>query len=334
MAQLYYPRMIAASNGYGRIRIDYRQIVASAFPRWTDEMLPKDEEILRYFKEYAHNRLIFLYTSAGQLWGQWDAKQGTFGKYQTVADKRSPSPPEEEFKTWLEQNRSHSNKTSVAMTHFELSIPAEILPQGSGKLREGLGEVGDGVGVGEGIGKRVTCKVKRRSPQKPAEVLPMDSWHSRIKSMIQNAWSEQNGGVECPWGAADGAQLKAVRDRSPGWVDGQYAQCLANLYASIGFPRSKLPFEFLPRLCSFLSGPRNEFNQEKVNGAGTSKGDRKAADISKTTREVFGGSGVVHGNDPACLQVKAASAGVGTVAGHSQGLLVSGVQSGNDPPDK
>ena len=107
---------------------------------------------------------------------------------------------------------------------------------------------------------------KKPSPQKPAEVLPQDSWHQRIQAMVKTAWSEHNGGTPCPWGVEDGAQLKLMRSKSPGWSDGQYAQCLSNMYATEGFPRSKLPFEFLPRLCSFLSGPRNEFNREQGNG--------------------------------------------------------------------
>jgi hypothetical protein len=118
----------------------------------------------------------------------------------------------------------------------------------------------------EGKGKDSKRTKTKPSPQTPAEVLPQDSWHSRIKAMVQTAWSEHNESADCPWGVEDGAQLKLMRSKSPGWLDGQYSQCLANMYGSVGFPRSKLPFEFLPRLCSYLSGPRNEFNREQANG--------------------------------------------------------------------
>jgi len=146
---------------------------------------------------------------------------------------------------------------------------------------------------------------KKPSPQKPAEVLPQDSWHQRIQAMVKTAWSEHNGGTPCPWGVEDGAQLKLMRSKSPGWSDSQYAQCLSNMYATEGFPRSKLPFEFLPRLCSFLSGPRNEFNREQVNGAGNSKAERRNADISATTREVFGIHRDDAGHVPKALSHKA-----------------------------
>jgi hypothetical protein len=157
--------------------------------------------------------------------------------------------------------------------------------------------------------------------------------HSRIQEMIFSAYREQNS-VNPPWDGGEGNQLKALLTATPGWHDSQLAQCLANMYASGGFAKGTRPREFLPGLPKYLNGPLNEFNREQSNGSGNSKGDRKAADISKTTREVFGGSGVVHGNDPARLPLKAASAGVGAVAGNSQRLLVSGVKSGDDPPDK
>lgn len=157
--------------------------------------------------------------------------------------------------------------------------------------------------------------------------------HSRIQEMIFSAYREQNT-VDPPWDGGEGNQLKALLTATPGWHDGQIAQCLANMYASSGFAKGTRPREFLPRLPKYLNGPLNEFNREQSNGSGNSKGDRRAADISKTTRDVFGGSGLLPGNNTASLQVKAASAGVGAVAGNPQGLLVSGVQSGDDPPDK
>src|SRR6185312_14617833 len=115
MAQLFYPRMLCASNGYGRILISYRSIIAKAFPRWSHQQIPEESILLGYFQEYARKRLIFLYESNGQIWGQWDAKKNTFGKYQTNEDKRSPEPPEAEFSKWQEDNRKHSVKPSTAM---------------------------------------------------------------------------------------------------------------------------------------------------------------------------------------------------------------------------
>jgi hypothetical protein len=156
MAQLYYPRMMCASNGYGRIQVSYRKIVAEAFPRWNEKSIPPEPELMSYFKEYAEQRLIFLYQSNGQIWGQWDAKGKTFGKYQTTEDKRSPAPPADEFAAWQEQNRQHSLKPSVPMVHFDLSNPEEILPQGLEKLRNGTEQNGHGIGIRYevlGIGK-------------------------------------------------------------------------------------------------------------------------------------------------------------------------------------
>ena len=170
------------------------------------------------------------------------------------------------------------------------------------------------------------------SPEE-TRILPEDGRHSRIRAMVKNAWANHNGGVDCPWDGSEGKQLKLLLRATPKWHDSQFAQCLANMYGSTGFAVGTRPREFLPRLPKYLHGPLNEFNREQGNGNGTSKGDRRAADISKTTREIFGGDGIVSGNTPARLPDKAAAAGVGAMAGHAQRLQLPGVQSGHDAPD-
>lgn len=104
--------------------------------------------------------------------------------------------------------------------------------------------------------------------------------------------------------------------------------------------RSKKEKQFIPHMATwlnqdrFMDDPSEWAVTESTNGEGNSKGDRRAADISKTTRDVFGGSGILPGNDPTSLPLKAAAARAGAVAGNPQGLLVSGIQSSDDPPDK
>jgi hypothetical protein len=146
MAQLYYPRLLLAGNGFGRVRIDYRIISAAIFPNWTPDMIPTEYELMGFISEYHTHRLIFLYESGGQTWGQWDAKKGTFGKYQTQLDLRSPEPPAEEFEKWVAENRDNSKKRSRVTTP-----PAMSGDLFSANLRNGLEKVGDGVGVGVGL---------------------------------------------------------------------------------------------------------------------------------------------------------------------------------------
>jgi len=116
-----------------------------------------------------------------------------------------------------------------------------------------------------------TKAIRTKPSAKPSAngVLPEDSRHTRIKAMLQNSYQEQTG-ADCPWDGGEGAQLKAFLSATPRWLDGQVAQCLANMYASTGFAKGTRPREFLPRLPKYLHGPLNEFNREE-NGSGKGK---------------------------------------------------------------
>lgn len=169
MAQLYYPRLLCAANGHGRIHLNYFQIVAKAFTRWPDGKIPEESELMGYFEEYAEHRLLFTYQSGNQFWGVWDFKPGTFGKYQTKEDDSSPPPPEQEFKKWTEENRVNSSKPSIPITYknaAKFRKGSEISPQVFSQTGDG---VGVGVGVGEGIGEGVRCEVVGETPARAKE---------------------------------------------------------------------------------------------------------------------------------------------------------------------
>jgi hypothetical protein len=100
--------------------------------------------------------------------------------------------------------------------------------------------------------------------KKPSEVTPVDSRHIRMKSLICNAYEQQNK-AQCPWDGSEGSQLKRFLDSTPNWADSQVAQCLVNMYDSVGFAKGTRPREFLPRLPKYLNGPLNEFNREQSN---------------------------------------------------------------------
>jgi hypothetical protein len=98
-AQLYWPYLYAASNGYGRFEIDYEGIVGSAFSSLRKK--PTEKELLALLKEYRDKHLLFTYrASDGRMWGAWDSTSGQ--KYFNAADKKSPAPPDAEFQAWRE----------------------------------------------------------------------------------------------------------------------------------------------------------------------------------------------------------------------------------------
>jgi len=111
-AQLYYPRFIMGANRLGRIRIDYHLLAGTICANFKQEDRPSEVELMGYVREYHLHRLLFIYQVENQLWGQFDVIKGTYGKWETKADKRSPAPPDKEFIKWVDENRRNSSKVS------------------------------------------------------------------------------------------------------------------------------------------------------------------------------------------------------------------------------
>jgi hypothetical protein len=58
-AQLHWPRLFLASDGFGRLEVNYARIVGRAYP--TFNPIPSDIELSAWIQEYAKNGLLFLY---------------------------------------------------------------------------------------------------------------------------------------------------------------------------------------------------------------------------------------------------------------------------------
>ena len=154
-AQLHWPRLFLASDGYARIEINYARIVGRAYS--TFNPIPTKAELHAFIREYAENYLLFLYEVDGQVWGQWDTRPELLPRYKTAADRRSPQPPEHPFLEWKKRYREEN----------------KAFPKCFGNISEsflhGVG-VGRGVGVGIGVEKSVCA-----SPAGDARVLVTES---------------------------------------------------------------------------------------------------------------------------------------------------------------
>ena len=131
-ARLLWPYLFLASNGFGRLEIDYEYIIRNFFVDFRNP--PKSSEFFGILKEYHENGLLFLYECNG-VWGQWDCKSGSLPRYQTSKDRKSPAPDENAFNEW---KKASSLKTKT------LPIISEIF----GKFPLGIG-IGIGIGIGE-----------------------------------------------------------------------------------------------------------------------------------------------------------------------------------------
>jgi len=145
LAQLHWPRLFLASDGFARIEINYARIIGRAYATFTP--VPTEAELQAWFQEYARNYLLFLYEMDGQLWGQWDTRAELLPRYKTASDRRSPQPPEGAFIEWKRRYRAEN----------------KAFPKCFGRIPETfLHGVGVGVGGGEGGGKNICASDNAR----------------------------------------------------------------------------------------------------------------------------------------------------------------------------
>lgn len=135
-AQLHWPRLFLASDGFARLEINYARIIGRAYA--TFNPIPTEDELLVFIREYSQNHLLFLYQVGGQTWGQWDTQSEFLPRYKTAQDRRSPIPPEPAFTDW---KRSYRTENKSFPKLFEnLTKSSETFPCGVGVE----GGVGDG----------------------------------------------------------------------------------------------------------------------------------------------------------------------------------------------
>ena len=140
-AQLHWPRLFLASNGFGRLEINYARIIGRAYPGFNPP--PSETELISWIQEYASNHLLFLYEENGQLWGQWDTRERFLPDYKTSSDRRSPKPPEPAFSEWKIAYRTQPTAFAKCFENISEKFPY-------------------GVGIGVGVGKNTCASVDAR----------------------------------------------------------------------------------------------------------------------------------------------------------------------------
>lgn len=105
-AQLHFPRLAALTNGFGRIELNLRSILESAYSGFNAQ--PTRAQLTGWLKEYAAAHLLFVYQAPdGKPWGQWRGiPDNMLPRFKTAADKRSPIPPLEELAKFDEEYSS------------------------------------------------------------------------------------------------------------------------------------------------------------------------------------------------------------------------------------
>ncbi len=166
MARLYWPYFYSLANGFGRIELDF-EALSFSFASFGAEA-PTSAAIEGYFDEYLTAHLLFVYQVDDQRWGQWDTRRSYLKDFKTAADKKSPNPPEPEYRRWLQEQHGEDWRafhwSKEADGEPEDSIGATGVPhnsmKGSTRFAEQLGKSSAnvpqdfslGVGVGGGVG--------------------------------------------------------------------------------------------------------------------------------------------------------------------------------------
>jgi len=145
-AQLHWPRLFLAADGFARVELNYVRIIGRAYP--TFHPVPSETELQALIEEYAHNHLLFVYEANGQLWAQWDTRTESLPRYKTARDRRSPSPPEPAFTQWKQAYRTEN----------------KAFPKSFRNLSETFQY---GVGVGVGVGKNICASTDDDPVTKP-----------------------------------------------------------------------------------------------------------------------------------------------------------------------
>jgi hypothetical protein len=128
VAQLHWPRLFLASNGFGRLEINYARIAGRAYGSF--QRIPSETELQAILQEYIKACLLFPYTLDGQLWGAWDAKPECMPRYKTSDDRRSPIPPEPAFSGWKKAYRNDSKSFPKSFGKISEAFPLVVVDVG------------------------------------------------------------------------------------------------------------------------------------------------------------------------------------------------------------
>jgi hypothetical protein len=173
MAQLYWPRLFCAANGYGRLELHFATIKARCFGHM--EKGPTEDEFLAIIEQYHSNCLALVYPGGSNWWMQFATESKYLRRWKTAEDERSPAPSaqlQEEFAAryaaWKEaqarQNRTDTRISEKLSQNFGTT---------SAELRKDFGSTSValplGVGIGGGLRKSVAGLRKSEEGVSPAQ---------------------------------------------------------------------------------------------------------------------------------------------------------------------
>lgn len=197
IAQLHWPRLYAAANGYARLELNYKKIVASAYSSFQNP--PSQTQLFGWIREYRDEYLLFVYQSNGALWGQWQTNERYLPGYKTADDKRSPSPPADQQQTY--RKTYEALKKQRVLKNQQFADLLEVAPSCSELSKV----IAIGVGVGEGVGVGVGEKTE---PSGSCEAGASEPVPKVRPEEFANAWNQLRGSLPRVRDFPDGRRRK------------------------------------------------------------------------------------------------------------------------------
>lgn len=270
-AQLHFPRLMAASNGYGRIEMSVTKLHATVYAGF--KVKPSREELQKWFREYHANFLLFVYRAqSGEVWGQWAVLKGKLPKWKTAEDNRSPAPQQAEFdayqKAYIEAKRA---QYALQDDHIGISEDFKSLPKASEGFRNlSHGEVvGECVGVGEVEGEVLAQAAPspldsgaRKADKKTAS--GPHPLHTDCKFAIFAYWSKHVQPDATPtWDGSEAKALDGLLRATPGLTLERVRKMLSNRGASDVNP-SERPRRWIANLTDYELGALDAYGKPKA----------------------------------------------------------------------
>jgi hypothetical protein len=201
-AQLYWPRLYCAANGYARLELHYPTIAARCFHGFAE--VPTEQQVLDVVEEYVRHFLAIPYKADGQLWLQFVTEDKYLRRHKTADDEQSPEPPPDSreafaagYSAWKEARQSSSKdedgRFSEKFPNYFRKVAAEF-PHGIGIGEGGGGGTGsgDGDGVGDGVGSGVGVLASSKTTKRAAillDALQLDETPSLLE-ILETAFAE------------------------------------------------------------------------------------------------------------------------------------------------
>lgn len=162
-AQLHFARLMAASNGLGRIEMSYGNIIRTVYAQFAKK--PTKEELTGWFSEYHQHLLLLPYRAEnGSIWGQWDVPPKMYPRYKTAADLQSPAPPQAELNAFLRAKAEARRNNYVSPEEDFIHLPVSQHFGNTSQISEITSTFSNhpekdenfshGIGIGTGIGEK------------------------------------------------------------------------------------------------------------------------------------------------------------------------------------